>query len=323
MLATSFERSCCSVPADRLVDDRRRRAAPAGAVVGLVQRLRAVDSRAPRVPVRRFRPRRLRRQRLRRSRSGSVCRFARVSVLSASSTWSSWTGSEVWVIGIVWPRGDRLRRRAAGLQFDEPVAFEEDARADLQRRVACGSAGRAISISIVTRPVLPSRLIDVTLPTLTPAMRTGDFGLDVDGGGEHGVQAEAVFERDVLGEAEVHDDREDHDHDHDPKRSGLARCSSTTGTSSWRRHQRHAAHFAWLLSLSSPSALSVGAGYFSPKRLFFAVGDFAVCCATLPGEAWPITCLADRVVARCRLRTACAGPGRRRSGRGSRAGGCC
>ena len=31
------------------------------------------------------------------------------------------------------------------------------------------------SISIVTSPVLPSRLIEETLPTSTPAMRTGDF----------------------------------------------------------------------------------------------------------------------------------------------------
>ena len=31
------------------------------------------------------------------------------------------------------------------------------------------------SISIVTRPVWPSRLIEATLPTSTPAMRTGDF----------------------------------------------------------------------------------------------------------------------------------------------------
>ena len=37
---------------------------------------------------------------------------------------------------------------------------------------------------------------------------------DVDRGGEHGVQAKAVLERDVLGEAEVHDDREQHDDDH-------------------------------------------------------------------------------------------------------------
>jgi hypothetical protein len=32
------------------------------------------------------------------------------------------------------------------------------------------------SISIVTSPALPSRLTERTLPTSTPAIRTGDFG---------------------------------------------------------------------------------------------------------------------------------------------------
>ena len=32
------------------------------------------------------------------------------------------------------------------------------------------------SISMFTRPALPSRWIEVTVPTLTPAMRTGDLG---------------------------------------------------------------------------------------------------------------------------------------------------
>ncbi len=30
---------------------------------------------------------------------------------------------------------------------------------------------------MVTTPVLPSRFTEVTVPTLTPAMRTGDLGL--------------------------------------------------------------------------------------------------------------------------------------------------
>ena len=74
---------------------------------------------------------------------------------------------------------DGRRRRRARRDVDEEVALEEDARADLQRRRPCGSAGPCSSISIVTTaasvlPGLPSIL--ATLPTLTPAMRTGEFG---------------------------------------------------------------------------------------------------------------------------------------------------
>ena len=78
---------------------------------------------------------------------------------------------------------------------------------------------------MLTRPVLPSRWIELTWPTLTPAMRTGDLGWMFDGRRELGLQAEAVFERDVLGEAEVHGDRDDHDQ-HDPGAHGVRRAAA-------------------------------------------------------------------------------------------------
>jgi hypothetical protein len=43
--------------------------------------------------------------------------------------------------------------------------------------VASEWIGRPLdSISIVTMPALPSRLMELTAPTFTPAIRTGDLG---------------------------------------------------------------------------------------------------------------------------------------------------
>ncbi len=52
------------------------------------------------------------------------------------------------------------------------------------------------SISIVTRPVLPSRWIEVTLPTSTPAIRTGDLEWMFTAVANCRFELEAVFERD-------------------------------------------------------------------------------------------------------------------------------
>ena len=69
------------------------------------------------------------------------CRSWRVSDCSAVSTWSSWTGVAVWVTVSIPPSSSSSRAGRARLEVDEEVALEEDARADLRRRVACRSAG--------------------------------------------------------------------------------------------------------------------------------------------------------------------------------------
>ena len=120
---------------DRLVDDRGAAQRRGPALVGLVERLRARSGRCT---------------------SGSCSAFSaasglRVSAVAVADQEVLQVGARVGVQRVEHlveldrigglrdrdrgARGDRLRRRAARLQFDEPVAFQEDARADLQRRV--------------------------------------------------------------------------------------------------------------------------------------------------------------------------------------------
>ena len=100
-----------------------------------------------------------------------------MSDCSAVSTWSSWTGVAVWLTGIVVAVVELRRRRRARREVDEEVALEEDARADLGVRVVVDRPALVLSIRIVTSaPLSPAcaRSIFVTLPTSTPAIRTGD-----------------------------------------------------------------------------------------------------------------------------------------------------
>ncbi len=204
-----------------------------------------------------------------------------MSVFSASSTWSSCTGSEVCVIGIVRAGGDRRRRRAAGLQFDEPVAFEEDPRADLQRRVAVDRQPLRFDFHRHEARSCRRARSSVTLPTSTPAMRTGDLGWMLTAVANSRLQAVAVFERDVLGEAEVHDQHEDHDHARSRSAAGWSAAARRRGS---RRGGATSERGSFLPSpwLARPSALSVALEYFSPNRFCSRAGEFAV-----GGRRWP------------------------------------
>ena len=160
-------------------------------------------------------------------------------------------------------------------------------------------------------------------------MRTGDFGLDVDRAGELRVEAEAVFERDVLGEAEVHGDDHDHQEARSPKRTGLvAAAARRPGCRRGGASSEEALicffpfGFFGVGFLEMPRSLSVAAGYFSPNRFCFAAGDFAVVAdARRPAGCRSRPCRVRR--SRCRLRRPAAGRARRRWDRGWRAGGCC
>ena len=71
----------------------------------------------------------------RSSSRSSAWRSLRVGACRALRTWSSCTGALVWLIGRRSPSCSCRRRGRAGADVDEEVALEEDARADLHRRV--------------------------------------------------------------------------------------------------------------------------------------------------------------------------------------------
>ena len=111
------------------------------------------------------------------SPSSSALRSSRESLCSEVRTSSSCTGVAVWEIFIVPPEGISGDARRARLEIDEEVALEEDARADLGRGVRwMGSADFLIAITSTAALVPSSGSIFCTLPTSTPAMRTGELG---------------------------------------------------------------------------------------------------------------------------------------------------
>ena len=129
------------------------------------------------------------------------------------------------------------------------------------------------SISIVTRPVFPSRLIEVTWPTLTPATRTGDFGLmfwaEANSAWIVYPCLNGIFlvkpKYTTIASATIRIT---------PARTGFARESSTTGISSWRRQKEF--HFFFPFELgASPRSCSVGSVYFSPYRFCSRLREFA------------------------------------------------
>ena len=79
------------------------------------------------------------------------------------------------MIGIVWPEATVFADGLPGCSSTNQLPSRK-----MRGRifsVASEWIGRPRdSISIVTSPALPWRLIELTLPTSTPAMRTGDLG---------------------------------------------------------------------------------------------------------------------------------------------------
>ncbi len=133
--ATSFERSCCSTPPNACLT-----IAPPSVLPG--RRSRSFSAPAQRSDP--ARPGSVRRScaavglrvRAEPYSASSVCRLAaRIGVQRVEDL------IELNRIGGLGDRnrvarGDRRRRRRAGLQINEPVAFEQNACADLERRVA-------------------------------------------------------------------------------------------------------------------------------------------------------------------------------------------
>ena len=98
-----------------------------------------------------------------------------MSVCSAVSTWSSCTGVAVWLTGKTWPSATSL------LDVPGVTSTKKLPSRKMRGRILnCASecSGRPLSwICIVTSaPLSPwcARSIFVTLPTSTPAIRTGD-----------------------------------------------------------------------------------------------------------------------------------------------------
>ena len=97
-------------------------------------------------------------------------------VLSASSTWSSCTGSDVCVTGIVAPEESSGAEGVPGCSSTNQLPSRKIFGRILS--VASEWIGSPLpSISMVTSATwLLSRLVEVTVPTVTPAIRTGDLG---------------------------------------------------------------------------------------------------------------------------------------------------
>ena len=187
------------------------------------------------------------------------------------------------------------------------------------------------SISIVTRPVLPSRLIERDLADVDAGDPHRRFGVDVERGREHGVQAEAVFERDVLGEAEVDDDHDDHDRARSARRGpgstaaarrrGLRRGGATSAERSFplpRPCFGLGLAFSASASLRDPERLERRGRVLFAEQVLFAAREFAVVRDGARGQVADhgLPALRD-CSSRCPLRRPAAGRGRRRSGRGS------
>src|ERR1700722_1238940 len=117
--------------------------------------------------------------------SSSVCRLWRVFDCSEPSTWSSWTGSTPCWIGNEWPLLTIGADGVPGATSTKKLP-SRNVRGRIQK-VASEWIGRPFeSISIVTSdawqlaspPDLQpgSSATPMTLPTLTPAIRTAEFG---------------------------------------------------------------------------------------------------------------------------------------------------
>ena len=126
----------------------------------------------------------------------------------------------------------RRRLGRARREVDELVALEEDARPDLQRRVLVDRQAGLVDLHRDERQVAVAALVGRDLLDLADVhARDPDrrVGPDVVGVGEDGLDAEAVRERHVLGEAGVDDDRREHEHEQaDRERVGPVRSLRRT-----------------------------------------------------------------------------------------------
>ena len=133
----------------------RRLAGDDRVLVGVVGRGRLVGERRCRSP-----------------RAAAGGRGARAA-WSAVSTSSSWTAVEVWVIGMSPPSSSSGALGLPGLQVEEEVALEEQPRADRDLGVVVDRLALVVDGEGDLGGVAVA-LDAVTLPTLTPAIRTGE-----------------------------------------------------------------------------------------------------------------------------------------------------
>src|SRR5215212_4923394 len=129
--------------------------------------------------------------------SSTSRRSWRVSDCKAVSTWSSWTGV------------DELRRAGrAGLEVDEEVALEEDARADLRGRVLVQRPSRLADLhrhdGVVAAFLRVDALDLADLDACDPHRRVGPQRVRRL---EHRLDLVAARERDVLREPEEDEDQ--------------------------------------------------------------------------------------------------------------------
>src|SRR6185437_13451595 len=106
------------------------------------------------------------------------CRFLRVSVWSAVSTWPNCTDTDVWLIGIVPPSFSFGDSGEPGWTSTNSLPSRKT-RGRILSCASVWSGSPSFFTDIVTRaaPRPPGRpLTESTVPTFTPAMRTGDFG---------------------------------------------------------------------------------------------------------------------------------------------------
>ena len=111
------------------------------------------------------------------SPSSSAVRSSRESLCSDVRTWSSWTGVAVWVILIVPPESSTVASGVPGLRSTKKLPSRK-MRGRILAVASSWIGSPASSISIVSRAALvPSTgSIVLTLPTSTPAIRTGELG---------------------------------------------------------------------------------------------------------------------------------------------------
>ncbi len=156
---------------------------------------------------------------------------------------------------------------------------------------------------MVTRPTLPSRLIEETEPTVTPAIRTGDFGWMLTAVANTAFSRKPCLKGMYFVKPKMPDE-DDHDYDHDPE------ADRVRPVQLGRRDLIVAAppacepHFppafgldfdfdfdlGFVLGVARPSAFSVEASYFSLNRFSSRVVS-SRSFETLDSGRFPITAL--------------------------------
>ena len=163
------------------------------------------------------------------SESSRSRRSWRVSLWSEVRTWSSWTGAAVRVTLSVSPFPSSGEPAEPAREVDEEVALEEDARPDLGGRVLVER--QAVLVDLHHHERLVGALLRLDRLDLAD-LDAGDPHRRVDaqavGGLEHRVEAEAVGEGDVLGEAQEHGDEDDRERDQ-PDGDGAAAGAAAAG----------------------------------------------------------------------------------------------